>query len=91
MPTCVKCGKDFDDAGVDPKAKAYGACQNCWQEWVTYSVMVINEMRLDMSMREHREVLKKYERSFFSVERPEAGMKDYADESQRVPDEKPTG
>jgi Fe-S cluster biosynthesis and repair protein YggX len=91
MPNCAKCGNSFDEAATDPKAKTYNACQNCWNEWKTYSVMVINEMRLDMSMREHREMLRKYERSFFNAARAEPGMKDYSDESQRVPDKRPEG
>jgi Fe-S cluster biosynthesis and repair protein YggX len=33
--------------------------------------MVINEMRLDMSLPEHRKMLKKYERIFFGLEKGE--------------------
>lgn len=88
MTKCSKCGKDFDENASDPRAKAYNACQNCWGEWVTYSVMVINEMRLDMSMPEHRQVLKKYERTFFGVEKPAEGMRDLSKEEERVPDKR---
>lgn len=85
--TCKKCGKEFEEAGVDARAKEYGSCQNCWNEWVQYSVMVINEMRLDMSMREHRQMLKKYEKTFFGQEKLEEGMRDVSKESERIPDE----
>lgn len=50
------------------------------------SIMVINEFKLDLSMPQHRQMLKKYERAFFGAEEREAGMRDLTDESQRVPD-----
>lgn len=84
--TCAKCGNSFDESTVDQAAAKYSACENCWSEWVKYSVMVINEMKLDLSMPEHRQMLKKYERSYFGLEQPQAGMKDYSKEEERVPD-----
>jgi Fe-S cluster biosynthesis and repair protein YggX len=44
--------------------------------------MVMNEMRLDMSMPEHRKALRKYERMFFGLEKPEG-------ELQKNPEQKP--
>ncbi len=85
--TCSKCGNSFDESSVDIQAAKYTACQNCWSEWIKYSIMVINEMRLDMSMPEHRQVLRKYERVFFGLEKPETGMRDVSKEEERVPDE----
>ena len=85
---CSKCGNKFDESKVDPEAAKYFACSNCWSEWVTYSVMVINEMRLDLSLPEHRKVLKKYERVFLGLEKPEEGMKDMNKEEERVPDKR---
>lgn len=84
--TCSKCGSSFDESSVDPAATKYSACEKCWNEWMAQSIMVINEFRLDMSMPEHRQMLKKYERAFFGLEKREAGMRDLSDESQRVPD-----
>jgi Fe-S cluster biosynthesis and repair protein YggX len=86
--TCSKCGNNFDESTVDQGALKYSSCGNCWAEWVKYSIMVINEMRLDLSMPEHRQMLKKYERSYFGLEGPEAGMKDYTKEEERVPDKR---
>lgn len=72
MKTCVKCGKNFDDQHVDDvQSLKYPSCDSCWKEWTTYAVMVINEMRLDMSLPEHRKMLKKYERIFFGLEKGE--------------------
>jgi Fe-S cluster biosynthesis and repair protein YggX len=45
-------------------------------------VMVMNEMRLDMSLPEHRKLLRKYERMFFGLEKPEG-------ELQKNPDKQP--
>jgi Fe-S cluster biosynthesis and repair protein YggX len=46
------------------------------------AVMVMNEMRLDMSLPEHRKVLRKYEKVFFGLEKGES-------ELQKNPDKKP--
>ncbi|HZC88010.1 MAG TPA: iron transporter [Nitrososphaera sp.] len=67
--TCLKCGKVFDDAVDDPAAEKYPACPACWKEWTSYGVMVMNELRLDMSLPEHRKALRKYERAFFGLEK----------------------
>ena len=49
----------------------------------------MNEMKLDMSMPDHRKVVKKYEKVFVGVLTPEGDVVNFADESQRKP-EKPT-
>jgi hypothetical protein len=67
--TCLKCGKTFDDDIEDPAAEKYPACATCWKEWTSYAVIVMNEMRLDMSLPEHRKALRKYERAFFGLEK----------------------
>ena len=84
--TCSKCGKSIDENQTDPIDTKQNVCSNCRDEWAKYSVMVINEMRLDMSLPEHRKMLKKYQRVFFGLEKPEQGMKDLSKEEERVPD-----
>ena len=70
--TCSKCKKTFNENLVnDPGAQKYSSCPECWKEWTTYAVMVINEMRLDMSLPEHRKALKKHEKIFFGLEQGE--------------------
>ena len=49
----------------------------------------MNEMKLDMSLADHRKVLKKYEKVFVGVMTPDGNVTNYADENQRKP-EKPT-
>ncbi|HEX9317737.1 MAG TPA: Fe(2+)-trafficking protein [Nitrososphaeraceae archaeon] len=72
MKTCIKCEKNFDEKLIDDlQSLKYPSCNSCWKEWTTYAVMVINEMRLDMSLPEHRKILKKYERTFFGLEKGE--------------------
>ena len=80
--TCLKCGKSIDEAPEDPAADKYPSCAACWKEWTTYAVMVMNEMRLDMSLPEHRKALRKYERIFFGLEKSEG-------ELQKKPETKP--
>ena len=67
--TCLKCGNPIEGPSEDPAADKYPACNACWKEWTTYGVMVMNEMRLDMSLPEHRKALRKYERAFFGLEK----------------------
>lgn len=84
---CTKCKKEIAD-GVElaPVAVNYPCCNECWEEWKKYSVMVMNEMRLDMSLPDHRKVLKKYEKVFVGVITPEGDVVNFADETQRKPD-----
>ncbi|MEM2856144.1 MAG: Fe(2+)-trafficking protein [Candidatus Nitrosocaldaceae archaeon] len=80
---CKRCNGEFDHA--EPKAKEYSVCNNCWDEWKKYSIMVINDLRLDMSIKEHRALLKKYERVYFGLEKAE-DVRDLSKEEERVPD-----
>ena len=52
--------------------------------------MVINEMRLDMSLKDHRKLLKKHEKVFVGVMTPEGDVVDYTNEDNRNPEERPT-
>ena len=80
---CIKCRKDFEDSSItDPISQKYPSCPTCWAEWNTYSVMVINELRLDMSLPEHRKALRKHERMFFGLEKPEELQKNTDDREQ---------
>ena len=82
VKTCIKCGKAFEESTIDdPAALKYPSCPDCWKEWTTYAVMVMNEMRLDMSLPEHRKALRKYERMFCGWEKSEG-------ELQKNPDRK---
>jgi Fe-S cluster biosynthesis and repair protein YggX len=84
MKTCLKCGKRFDENAIEDSDSAkYPACNSCWKEWTTYAVIVINEMRLDMSLSEHRKALRKYERIFFGLEKGEE-IKKNPDEGSNV-------
>ena len=50
-------------------------------------VMVINEMKLDMSLKDHRQLLKKHEKVFVGVLTPEGDVVDYSNEENRNPEE----
>ncbi|MDH3657035.1 MAG: Fe(2+)-trafficking protein, partial [Nitrosopumilus sp.] len=59
--TCTKCKSSIpDNEELDIIAQKYPVCNKCWSEWKEYRVMVMNEMRLDMSMPDHRKLLKKH-------------------------------
>ncbi|MEK6956694.1 MAG: Fe(2+)-trafficking protein, partial [Thermoproteota archaeon] len=75
---CTKCKSSIpDNEELDPKAATYPCCNNCWSQWKEYSVMVMNEMRLDMSLPDHRKVLKKHEKIFVGVITPEGDIVDF--------------
>ncbi|MGI0082753.1 MAG: Fe(2+)-trafficking protein [Nitrosopumilaceae archaeon] len=85
--TCTKCKKQIpDNEELAPAAANYPCCNECWKAWKEYSIMVMNEMKLDMSLLDHRKVLKKYEKIFVGVMTPEGDVINFADETQRKPD-----
>lgn len=43
-------------------------CQPCWLEWKDMEVKIINEYRLNMLEREHRQMLKKFMHDFLDLD-----------------------
>lgn len=87
---CTKCKNPIPDGDqLDMVAEKYPVCNKCWAEWKEYRVMVMNEMRLDMSMPDHRKLLKKHEKIFAGVLSPEGEIVDYSNEENRKPDKLP--
>lgn len=85
---CTKCKAPVPEGSEpEPAAAKYPCCAKCWSEWKEYRIMVMNEMRLDMSMADHRKVLKKHEKVFVGVMTPEGDVIDYANEDNRNPEE----
>ena len=86
--TCTKCKNAIpDDEELGIVAAKYPTCNKCWAEWKEYLIMVMNEMKLDMSMLDHRKLLKKHEKIFVGVLSPEGEVIDYTNEDNRKPDE----
>ncbi len=88
--TCTKCKNSIsENEQLDPIAEKYPCCNKCWTEWKEYRIMVMNEMRLDMSMPDHRKALKKHEKIFVGVLTQEGNVVDYSNEDNRNPETKP--
>ncbi len=88
--TCTKCKNQIsDDEQLGPSAEKYPCCNKCWSEWKEYQIIVMNEMRLDMSVPDHRKVVKKHEKIFVGVLTPEGDVIDYSNEDNRNPETKP--
>jgi Fe-S cluster biosynthesis and repair protein YggX len=86
--TCTKCKNPIsENETLDAKAAAYPCCNKCWAEWKEYSIMVMNEMKLDMSLPDHRKLLKKNEQIFVGVRTPEGDVVDFTNEDNRKPDQ----
>ena len=89
---CTKCKVQILDSEVlDVVAEKYPTCNKCWAEWKEYRVMVMNEMRLDMSMPDHRKMLRKNEKIFVGVMSPDGDVIDFTNEDNRRPDDPPPG
>ena len=87
---CTKCKTEIlDSEQLEPQAEKYPTCNKCWEEWKEARIMVMNEMHLDMSMADHRKVLRKHEKIFVGVMTPEGDYVDFTNEDNRNPEEKP--
>ena len=90
--TCTKCKNEIPDTEqLGPVNEKYPTCNKCWAEWKEYQIMVMNELKLDMSMADHRKLLKKHEKIFVGVMSPEGEVIDYSNEDNRKPDEPQPG
>lgn len=85
---CTKCKVNIPDSEqLETQAEKYPICNKCWEEWKEMRIMVINEMHLDMSMSDHRKVLRKHEKIFAGIMTPEGDYVDYTNEDNRNPEE----
>ena len=88
---CTKCKAEISDSDqLEPQAEKYPLCNKCWEEWKEMRIMVMNEMHLDMSLADHRKVLKKHEKIFAGIMTPEGDYIDYTNEDNRNPEEDPS-
>jgi Fe-S cluster biosynthesis and repair protein YggX len=88
---CTKCKAEISDSDqLEPQAEKYPLCNKCWEEWKEMRIMVMNEMHLDMSLADHRKVLKKHEKIFAGIMTPEGDYVDYTNEDNRNPEEDPS-
>ena len=88
--TCTKCKQEIpENQELDSQAEKYPICPKCWDEWKEMKIMVINEMHLDLSLSDHRKVLRKHEKIFAGVMTPEGDYVDFTNEDNRNPEEKP--
>ncbi len=87
MKTCTRCKNTISNNDIlEQQANAYPCCSKCWKEWKEYRVIVINEMRLDMSIPDHRKTIKKNEKIFMNVMSADGTVINFADEKNRKPD-----
>ena len=89
--TCTKCKQEIsDNEQLDLQAEKYPLCNKCWEEWKENRIMVMNELHLDMSMSDHRKLLKKHEKMFAGIMTPEGDYVDYSNEDNRNPEKPPS-
>jgi len=75
---CNKCGQGAEGGRAPfatlPATNDYWkrisavACGPCWEEWKEMEVKVINEYRLNLLEREHRQMLKKFMHDFLNID-----------------------
>ena len=70
-----KEGQAFEKAPLPgelgEKIKAH-ISQEAWAEWIEMQMKIVNEYRLDLSLEEHRQVLKEQLDSFFGFSESES-------------------
>jgi len=70
---CTKCQKEGSPPDFVPyegellKAILSQICSNCWDEWKTQSVIVINEGRLTLFLPEHQKFLEAEMKKFLGL------------------------
>ena len=71
MVTCVKMGQELPGLDFVPFPNELGrriyenVSQEAWRQWISYSVMVINEFRLNLATKEGQKVYDEYLEKFF--------------------------
>jgi Fe-S cluster biosynthesis and repair protein YggX len=73
--TCVRCG------ATNPRISSFigfygelkqrlqdNVCEPCWQEWLRYQLMAINEYRLNLGTEAHRQILEKLVTEFTKLD-----------------------
>ncbi|GMV39635.1 MAG: hypothetical protein AMXMBFR64_13510 [Myxococcales bacterium] len=73
--TCTRCGQSgpaitsFIGFQGDLKDRLLqSACAPCWQEWLGYQLMAINEYRLNLGTEAHRQILAQLVSEYFKLE-----------------------
>jgi len=85
---CIKCKNEIpDNEELAPVPSSSPCCAKCWDEWKENRVMVINEMRLDMSLKDHRKLLKKHGKVLVGGLNTGGDVVDYTNEENRNPEE----
>ncbi|MBI4258041.1 MAG: Fe(2+)-trafficking protein [Thaumarchaeota archaeon] len=73
MIACQRCGKLTDPLSEPPIVGPLGekivnnTCKSCWEEWKTMEMKVINEYRLDFSVKDHRQFLINQMKQFLNI------------------------
>ena len=68
---CTKCKVEIPDSEqLELQAEKYPTSNKCWEAWKEMRIMVMNELHLDMSMADHRKVLRKHEKMFVGIMTP---------------------
>lgn len=89
---CSRCGEEKPRLPQPPVPGDVGrevqenVCAECWAEWQSMEVMVINELRLNFMDPESQKVLNQQMRVFFHLEEGEGGTA--GDDAMPVPEDR---
>jgi len=73
MIRCSKCGQEVEGLEKPPTGGQTGVliqqnvCPNCWQEWQSQSILIINHYGLVLGDPEHRAQLARMRNEFLSL------------------------
>ncbi len=66
---CKKCNGvigSISDSDVNNDLKNI-ICPSCWDEWIEAQTKIINEHKLDFSLKEHRDFIRKQMKAYLTL------------------------
>jgi Fe-S cluster biosynthesis and repair protein YggX len=73
---CVRCGREAEQMANPPTGGKTGlaiqenVCADCWQEWKSQSILIINHYGLVLADPDHRAQLSRMMREFLNLPEP---------------------
>ena len=64
--TCQKCNGMIGSVSVN-EAFINIICNSCWNDWIENQTKIINEYKLDFSLKEHRDFIRKQMKTYLTL------------------------
>lgn len=64
--TCQKCNGMIGSVSVNEDLINI-ICNSCWNDWIENQTKIINEYKLDFSLKEHRDFIRKQMKTYLTL------------------------